>query len=88
MCVEMDFLFKINKRDSTFIREMRGNLHPFKLDMFGYNCLTGNCNIIKYSGSDYIKWEIIDGCFTWIPCAIMLPSYSAIWCYILANDRK
>ena len=56
--------------------------------MFGYNCLTGNCNIIKYSGSDYIKWEIIDGCFTWIPCAIMLPSYSAIWWYILSNDRK
>ena len=56
--------------------------------MFGYNCLTGNCNIIKYSGPDYIKWEIIDGCFTWIPCAIMLPSYSAIWWYILSNDRK
>ena len=35
-------------------------MHPSKLEVFGYNCLTGNCNIVKYSGSDYIKWGIID----------------------------
>ena len=56
--------------------------------MFGYSCLLGNCNIIKYSGSDYLNWEIIDGCFTLIPPCSMLLSYGIIWWYILSNGKK
>ena len=63
-------------------------LYSFQLEIFGYNCLLGNCNIIKYSGSDYTHWAIIDVCFIWIPCSIMLLSYGVIWWYILSNDRK
>ena len=60
----------------------------FQLELFGYNCLQGNCNIIKYYGLEYKIWEIIDGCFMWVPCGIMVLSYGFIWCYILSNDRK
>ena len=56
--------------------------------MFGYNCLQGNCNIIKYSGSEYKIWEIIDGCFMWVPCFIMVLCYGFIWWYILSNDKE
>ena len=64
------------------------HLYSFQLDIFGYNCLLGNCNIIKYSGSDYTHWAIIDVCFIWIPCSIMLLSYGVIWWHILSNDKK
>ena len=60
----------------------------FQLKLFGYNCLQGNCNIIKYSGSEYKVWEIIDGCFMWVPCGIMVLSYGFIWWYILSNDKE
>ena len=60
----------------------------FQLELFGYNCLQGNCNIIKYYGLEYKIWEIIDGCFMWVPCGIMVLSYGFIWCYILSNDKE
>ena len=60
----------------------------FQLELFGYNCLQGNCNIIKYYGLEYKIWEIIDGCFMWVPCGVMVLSYGFIWWYILSNDKE
>ena len=71
----------------VLVQILQGLFH-FQLKLFGYNCLQGNCNIIKYSGLEYKVWEIIDGCFMWVPCGVMVISYGFIWWYIFSNDKE